>query len=329
MKKSLKIFFLSIIIMGCTSPSFLYKKEKLTYSNMNYGYNVKYFKMDDNIGKIAYIDEGKGEKTLLFIHGVGAYLKYFYYQIKYFSKKFRVIALDMPGYGKSTFNPNVKYTPDLHIKSIKKFINQKKLKNLVIIGHSYGTVVSSELSLDSNLNVKKTILLTAPGLQLLSKRDYDWFDSNLEKILKNSVMSEDKIINSWKNRLVFLKSRITNEYLIDLLNLNYSGDFVRKTVPVRNQIVLQFLNYKNTLSRIQNYKKIKNPILIIAGENDELYPRLSPITLTKNTPENFYNEVLKFNLNSKVVLLKNCGHMVPIEQPDEVNRIILDFINKK
>ncbi len=173
MKKIYKIVRLIIffkIIISCSNPQIFYKKEKLTYNKINYGFKVKYFHIDKKIGKIAYVDEGDGKKTLLFIHGIGAYSKYFYYQIQELKKNYRIIALDMPGYGKSTFDINTKYSIKLHKQILEMFIIKMNLKNLTLIGHSYGSIIAAELSIDSDLNIKKTIMLTAQAFNYLVEK---------------------------------------------------------------------------------------------------------------------------------------------------------------
>ncbi len=112
-----------------------------------------------------------------------------------------------------------------------------------------------------------------------------------------------------------------------MLNLIYSGDFTQKTSQVRNQMVLKIFNYKNSIKKRKNYKKIKNPILIIAGKNDELVPKMSPTNYTKDSSEDFYQKILKLNRNTKLIMLENCGHMIPIEQPVKVNKLIKNFID--
>ena len=50
--------------------------------------------------KLHYVEEGQGEPLLL-LHGNGEDGTYFVHQIAYFSKKYRVIAIDTRGHGKS------------------------------------------------------------------------------------------------------------------------------------------------------------------------------------------------------------------------------------
>jgi 3-oxoadipate enol-lactonase len=58
------------------------------------------------------------------------------------------------------------------------------------------------------------------------------------------------------------------------------------------------------------------PTLILVGEADAITPPAMAETLNKNIP------------NSQLVVIHQAGHMTPMEQPDQVNRAIRDFVTK-
>ena len=62
--------------------------------------------------------------------------------------------------------------------------------------------------------------------------------------------------------------------------------------------------------------KIKIPALVICGEFDALTPPAVMKTLAD-----------KIN-GAEFVVIKNCGHMSPIENPEEVNKAIVGFLKK-
>ena len=72
--------------------------------------------------QVHYILDGEGEKTLLFIHGWSCDTTFWKSQINYFKKNYRVIAIDLPGHGKSS-KPKINYTFDLFSEAVKKVID--------------------------------------------------------------------------------------------------------------------------------------------------------------------------------------------------------------
>lgn len=92
---------------------------------------------------LAYTDKGEGEVTLLFLHGAFINKDYWSEQISYFSKNYRAVAVDLPGHGASTHSQN-NWTGPRFGNDIRHFIQKLELKNVVIIGHSFGSDVMLE-----------------------------------------------------------------------------------------------------------------------------------------------------------------------------------------
>jgi len=81
------------------------------------------------------------KSILLFIHGAGGSHKVWEYQIKFFRS---AIAIDLPGHGVG----EGKRTIDDYVDEIKKFCDERGLKNIVMIGHSMGGAIVQKFALD-------------------------------------------------------------------------------------------------------------------------------------------------------------------------------------
>lgn len=90
--------------------------------------------------KIHYVDEGKGKDAIVLVHGWTCNLGHWYKQIPELSKRARVIALDLPGHGKSD-KPEIKYDMDLFAAAIDAVLKDAKVERAVLVGHSMGTPV--------------------------------------------------------------------------------------------------------------------------------------------------------------------------------------------
>ena len=71
--------------------------------------------------EINYIMKGKGEPLVL-VHGFGTKYQGWNFQISYFKKRMKVIALDNRGVGKSS-RPNYHYTMDMFVEDIKALLD--------------------------------------------------------------------------------------------------------------------------------------------------------------------------------------------------------------
>lgn len=97
---------------------------------------------------IDYTDSKTGDTTLLFIHGWGIDKTYWENQIVYFAGKYRVVAVDLPGFGKSGKNRK-SWTVQNYGKDISAVLTELDLKNVILVGHSMSGAIAVEAALEN------------------------------------------------------------------------------------------------------------------------------------------------------------------------------------
>ena len=102
---------------------------------------------------IAYTDNGKSDTTLLFVHGWCINKSYWSAQVAFFSKKYRVVTIDLPGFGESGKNRS-SWNSRIFGKDVNEVINQLKLKHVILIGHS----MAGDIVLQSAINAPKQVI---------------------------------------------------------------------------------------------------------------------------------------------------------------------------
>jgi pimeloyl-ACP methyl ester carboxylesterase len=102
----------------------------------------------DNGVNIAYADIGKGDTTLLFVHGWCINKGYWSTQVNYFAKKYRVVAMDLPGFGESGKNRQ-DWSTAAFSHDVDSVINQLHLKKLILIGHSMAGDIVLQAAIDN------------------------------------------------------------------------------------------------------------------------------------------------------------------------------------
>ena len=91
--------------------------------------------------RIAYSVCGKGEPTLVFVHGWCGDRSVWYKQVPYFAKKYRVVALDLAGHGTSGRQRQA-YTQEAFGEDVAAVVNAAGAGKVILIGHSMaGTVI--------------------------------------------------------------------------------------------------------------------------------------------------------------------------------------------
>lgn len=96
---------------------------------------MKEIKRDNAV--INYQITGTGDTTLLFVHGSNIDQTYWSEQVHYFSSKYKVVTLDLPGHGKSG-KERKHWTVQGFAEDVMLIIKELELKNVILIGHSLG-----------------------------------------------------------------------------------------------------------------------------------------------------------------------------------------------
>ncbi|MDN3550428.1 alpha/beta fold hydrolase [Mucilaginibacter aquaedulcis] len=103
--------------------------------------------------KIAYTDTHTGDTTLLFVHGWCINKGYWLNQVSFFKNRYRVVTMDLPGFGESGKNRETWNTAAFG-KDVTEVIKQLGLKNVILIGHS----MAGDIIVQAANNVPKEVI---------------------------------------------------------------------------------------------------------------------------------------------------------------------------
>ena len=242
-------------------------------------------------------DEGKGFPLVL-VHGFLGSSKMWEPQIDFFKDNFRVITPDLPGFGKSN-------KAKLHssIQSISKVIleclKEKKVKKFHLLGHSMGGMIVQEMAKKGGDKISKLVCYsTGPRGDMPGR--FETVDQSRENFKKNGLeITAKNIAKTW-----FIKGEHAKYFDICI-------DAVKKiSMETADNSLVAIKNWNG----VDTLKNIKNKTLIIWGNKDKSY-NLEQIQTLENNIE-----------NSKLIIFKNCAHNVHLEQPDQFNKTIKDFL---
>ena len=230
---------------------------------------------------------------ILLIHGAGGSHLYWAPEIRRLNG-FRVVALDLPGHGKSEGIGRQSITA--YVEAVQNFMDAIDMPAAIIVGHSMGSAVALQLALDAPDRVL-ALVMVGGGSRLRVH----------PLILENAVNPATfslavKSINDWAfgvdcdPRLRELASqRMEKETRPTVLH----GDFLAC----------------NDFDATERLGEIKKPTLIICGSED----RMTPLR---------YSQALHEQIKgSTMVEIEGAGHMVMIEKPREVAEALDDFVD--
>jgi pimeloyl-ACP methyl ester carboxylesterase len=311
----IRIYFLAayslFLLSGCSG--FIYwDKPALQFSEIDYGYPVKTVLHDP---ELAYIDQGSGDQTIILVHGLASNAGFWRYNIPELSKKYRVIAVDLPGYGKSE-KGDYPYSMSFYADEIKKLIDELKLKNVIYVGHSMGGQIGIKLAIKYPELLNKLILASPAGFEEFRQGEGNWLRSVMTMSFIKST-TEDGIRRNLANNFYSWDDKW--EWMVEeRVRMRKADDFDEFTYTV-----VRCVNGMLDEPTFNKLSLIKTPSLVIYGKYDGLIP--NPYLNPGFTSDVFVNGA-KTMQDVKLVELDNAGHMIQIEKADEFNQAVLDFL---
>lgn len=248
--------------------------------------------------EINYAEAGRG-KTLILVHGwtnnwtgfipIGLKLK----------DKYKVIILDLPGYGDSGRLP--KYDFDIQANYLKMFLEKLKIIKPMLIGHSMGTYVVSTLY-SKYPNIAENIILIAPVFRHNNKtkrlKMAEWLFKAAKK-MRWSTRVIRGIVNTYQ--FSYFTSRYVNMYKFDKSLVDTYGIEGKRKVTDTAYMDLGVEIAKTNVDDLIVNNKI--PIGLIFGK----YDRLTNAKVAHNLLDN--------KGKYRIETVNNAGHLVTVEKP--------------
>ena len=245
--------------------------------------------------RINYEEKGEGELIVL-LHGWGSNIKLFNNLIGLLSKKYHVVALDMPGFGESEEPPSAWEVSD-YVQFVLDFLSDYPDKEVMLLGHSFGGRVIIKLCSRTDLpfTVSRVILVDSAGI-LPPKSN--------KKSLRTYYYKAGKAVLSTK-----LAQKIAPDALENFRKKMGSADYAAAS-PLMRQVLVKTVN-EDLEPLLPN---IKCPTLLIWGVNDTATPLSDGEKMEKLIPD------------AGLVKLENAGHYSFLEQQFTFSRVMCSFL---
>ena len=250
--------------------------------------------------KVFISDAGQGidenKDTIVLLHGSG--LSHIVWSLteQYLSNQnYNILSIDLPGHGNSE-GKSLKSIEEIS-HWLEKIFNELNISKITIIGHSQGCLEALEYCFKYPKRVENLVFVGGsykmPVNQDLIDLAEDGDNQAVKLMMKWSYENSKKFIGGNPVQKIINSSRDIREILaIDLVACN---------------------NYKNGSEAL---KSINCPTLFIFGELDKM------VNLEKGKK---FAELIP---NSKVYIIKGCGHMIMFEKAFEMREKIFEFIKK-
>lgn len=260
---------------------------------------------------LHYQEAGTGHPLIL-LHGSGPGAtgwSNFSGNIEALSRQFRVLAVDMPGWGQSDACTVDKLD---HVEAVRQFMDALGIEKAAFVGNSMGGQTSIRFATEHPDRITHLVTMGPPvgifpslfgpgdgpseGLKVLIAAYQDASPENMRRLVE--IMTYDKARFATPE---LTKAR-SDAALARPEHLRNYVDGLPKGAPLPKWVDRSKLS------------QIRIPTLLIHGRDDRVVPFESSLFLLANIP------------NSRLVLLNRCGHWAMIEHADEFNRMVASFV---
>jgi proline iminopeptidase len=274
---------------------------------------------------------GRGTAIIVLHGGPDFDHNYLLPELDRLSDSYHLIYYDQRGRGSSADGVKPEdVTLASDIADIEKVRQYYHLESMVLLGHSWGTVLALEYALRHPKRVSRMILMNpAPA----STDDYqqlrkDWLEKRADDMQKRKAIADtaaykegnpDAVIAYY--RIHFKPALVRREDYEKLITRMQAG-FIRqgkegiiKARAVESRLMNDTLSLPE-YDLLSSLKSVKIPTLVITGDR-EFIPATTAEHIAQAIP------------NARIVILKGCGHFTYMESPDAVHKQIDAFFGRK
>ncbi len=302
-------FFLLIVLSsmssGCLKPEYSVKKLKKQYTNKTSEF-VKIQGMD-----VHYRDEGpKRAPCILLLHDIGASLHTYDNWADTLQLEYRVVRLDLPGFGLTGPSPKGDYSMKAYRDFLNEFMDELNVKRCYIVGNGLGGRLAWELTLAYPKRVRRMVLMSASGFPVEK--------SNLtpmEKMAGSSGLSKTRF--RWFTPKKVVKSSVKK-------NFGDKDRASKETMKRQYDLLRRKGNRKAFIDRVttedydrtRRIKDIEIPVMIMWGTEDKIIPI---------EHASYFHKILS---NSKLKFYTEAGHYLMEEMKEgEIVNDLMSFLN--
>lgn len=243
--------------------------------------------------------------TIFLIHGFVA-SSYTFNQLKpLLAKNFSVIAIDLPGFGKSEKSISFTYSFENYAKLVLKCLDYLHIDDAYIAGHSMGGQIALYTAQKAPDRVKKLVLFCSSGY-LPRAKNYLIYSSYLPffYLIAKKKINSQSVVKNLKN-VFYDHSLITEEQIEE-----YGRPLQDRNFP---KSLVRLLRHREGDLSSEQLSAIYTPTLLLWGQEDKVVPLVIGKKLAKDLP------------NSKLISYDKAGHLITEEKPWELYQEILAF----
>jgi len=278
-------------------------------------WNERIVKEHNATTELVYTEYGNPKnRTLLFLHGFGESKETWRFLVPKLSQKYHLVLLDLKGFGVSPKVEDHAYSVYDQAREVASFIKKHHLKNLTVVGRSFGGGVALVLAL---MQKDRLIEKRIDNLILINSMSYK---QNLPSMLRTlnqpiiGYLGIHLVSNDWMAEEAYRFAFYNND-LIPKESTEYASSIL--ALPLSKYVYLETVEQlvPEDIDAIERrYREIVLPTLILWGKED--------VSIGVNNAYKLHRDLR----DSTLVTFPKVGHIPNEEAPEKVVREILKFM---
>ncbi|TPG46516.1 alpha/beta fold hydrolase [Sphingomonas glacialis] len=257
-------------------------------------------------------DTGGEQPVLVLVHGLANSIEIWDRIVPRLSRRFRVIAFDLPGFGQAS-RPDAAYDAPFFADQLSAVLDTLKIRRAHLVGSSLGASVILRFSEQSPDRIDRAVL-AAPG----------GFGRRTHPLMRLPALP---LIGDWLGRPTPFNNALTLKLAMcdpvqvtpDLLEL--TNRFARVPRSERSfvrtlQTGVGLFGSKDCASVARIAERLDRPTLVVWGRQDRVFPPLYAERAAALLPR------------SSLCLIDRCGHYPHWEQPEAFATAVEDFLTR-
>ena len=255
--------------------------------------------LETRFGRLHYLlrDHAEPAGTFLLVHGLGTSSSTWLKALPLLPVKYRIAALDLPGFGFSALERNRTYcTLDEHVEALGVFADAVGHAPVILLGHSFGGWISALHASRHPDKVRHLVLVDTAGVY------YRGVEKLRELFTLNSVTDTRRLLNDlWFRYPWYFKP--------------FAGAIFRELRQRGMNELVASIDAEYFL--VEELSKLSMPVSIIWGREDKVILPESADVLVRFVP------------HARTSFIAQCGHVPQLERPAEFAALVREILEKK
>jgi 3-oxoadipate enol-lactonase len=250
-------------------------------------------------GADLYYEEAGAGPPVLLIHGLGSSTRDWEYQVPALAREYRVIAFDVRGHGHSSQPPGP-YSVSLFARDAVALLRALHAASAHVVGLSMGGMIAFQMAVDTPEAVNSLVIANSGPAMILQT-----FSQRAMIRMRFAIV-----------RLFGMKAlgrMVANPVFPEPGQEALRQRFMHSIASNNPRCYLDALRAINGWSVVHRIAGIACPVLIIGSDQDY-------------TPVEWKREYAASIPGAEVVVLHDSRHVAPLDQPDQFNRAVLEFL---